>query len=118
MRKEREALVAGVDDRRHSTEMAMDAIMTEHAKLGVELLEARAAANLSPLIGAEVLAHHAAGHEALARYMSHVKSMHAAVRELGRFALPGVAIGDSDARPRPHAEIVPPPGPRLVAGGS
>jgi len=112
MRKERLALVEGVSDQLHTLEDAMHVVMTEYAKLGLVMLDARAEARLSPLIGGDVLSSHADGQKALARFMICVEQTHTGLRDLGRVMMPGVAIGDTPTRPTGYDASE---GPRLVS---
>ena len=99
MRKERQAVVSDVSDQLHVVETAMHTVMTEHARLGLTILDARARARLSPLVGHQVLSTHAAGHEALTRFMQHMVACHSELRDLGAIVMPGLAIGDTAAPP-------------------
>jgi len=99
MRKERQAVVSDVSDQLHVVEAAMHAVMTEHARLGLTILDARARAKLSPLVGHQILSTHAAGHEALTKFMQHMVACHSELRELGAIVMPGLAIGDTAAPP-------------------
>ena len=115
MRKERLQIVENVTEQLHAVEAAMDTVMTEFARLGVTILEARAKANLSPLLGAEIFSSHAAGHDSLSRFMGHMVNCHASLRDLGGKAMPGVAIGDTPARLHFREEVRPDVRPHLVA---
>ncbi|WP_294390617.1 hypothetical protein [uncultured Sphingomonas sp.] len=110
MRKERQALVARVEDELHAVEAAMHELQVKYARLHVSILEVRQAARLSPLIATDALSSHANGSGALATFAGHINECHLQLRETGLTWFPETNIGATPAIPR-----VATPKPQLAA---